>query len=329
MAVVATFNNTKPNVGVAGTFQGSAPSVQGTNPILQAGAATPQGSSPNLQPTVNPMNYSTGGATTTPPRVPVVDNTAALLEARANPLLAAFGALGVARDTSRGAAEADFGNVIKQYDDQFKIDQGRYGEQVTENEKTLTGNRQAARLQAAQGGAGLRAILAAMGALNGTGSILADRAISQAANNDIGDAQNTFETNATTLTNAFADTEAQDRQRRAQAEAARTAAFNNADTSFFNNKIDILGKLANIFGADTARGAGYANEAASLYPEVARIPQGQPVSYTPVSSLYNPATLSKYLAGTNDLTVSTAAGNAQPSAPGVIATVQKRKDELS
>lgn len=254
---------------------------------------------------------------------------AAARAASANPLIAAYNALGVARDTSNSRARSDYDNTLKQYDDLFAIDQQKYGQQTTQNEQNLTGNRQAALLQASQGGQGLRAVLAAMGALNGTGSVLADRAISQAANKDIGEAQNTFETNASGLTSAWADTEAQDKQRRNQANAALQAAFNNNDTSFFNNKIDILGKLANIFGTGTSEGQNYSNQAASLYDTVAKIPQGQAVSYTPVSSLYSPQALQNYLAGTNDLSVSATSGNSQPNTPSVIATVSKRKDELS
>lgn len=249
--------------------------------------------------------------------------------AAANPLIAAYNALTTARDTSNGRARDDYGNTIKQYDDQFGIDQQKYTGQTTQNEQNLTGNRQAALLQAAQGGQGLRAVLAAMGALNGTGSVLADRAIGQAANKDIGEAQNTFETNASSLQNAWADTEAQDKQRRNQANSALQAAFNNNDTSFFNNKIDILGKLANIFGTGSSQGANYSNQAASLYDTVAKIPQGQAVSYTPVSSLYSPQNLASYLAGTNNLQVQTQSGSDAAATPSVVATVSKRKDELS
>ena len=248
---------------------------------------------------------------------------------QANPLLAALASLDPARQTSRDRAQGDFDNTVKQYNDQLDIDRTRYTGQTTQNEQNLTGNRQAAMLQAAQGGQGLRAVLAAMGALNGTGSVLADRAIGQAANKDIGDAQNNFETNASTLQNAWSDTEAQDKQRRAQADAALQSSFNNADTSFYNNKIDILGKLANVYGADTSEGANYSNQAAGLYADVAKIPQGQAVSYTPVSSLYSPQNLAKYLSGTNNLQVKTQTGNSQPNSPSVVATVQKRKDELS
>lgn len=251
--------------------------------------------------------------------------------AMVNPLIAAYNALGSARDTSRGRAQSDYDTTLSQYDEQFGIDKQRYGGQVTQNEQNLTGNRQAALLQASQGGQGLRAVLAAMGALNGTGSVLADRAITQAANQDIGAAQNTFETNASTLQGAWADTEAEDKQRRSQAQAALQAAFNNADTNFFNNKIDILGKLANAYGAGTSEGANYSNQAASLYDTVAKIPQGQAVSYTPVSNLYNPQNLANYLAGTKNLQVQAQSGNAQPNAPSSVVatpTQRRREDEL-
>lgn len=250
--------------------------------------------------------------------------------AQVNPLIAAYNALDPARNTARNRSQSDYDNMISQYNDQFSTDKQRYGGQVTQNEQNLTGNRQAAMLQASQGGQGLRAVLAAMGALNGTGSTLADRAITQSANKDIGDAQNNFETNASTLQNAWADTEAEDKQRRGQAQSALQASFNNADTNFFNNKIDILGKLANAYGAGSAEGTRYANQAAGLYDTVAKIPQGEAVSYTPVSSLYSPQNLANYLAGTKNLQVQAQGGNAQPNVPSIVATpTPKRKDELS
>lgn len=254
---------------------------------------------------------------------------AAALAALVNPLLSAYGAAGTARTTGDSRARSDYRSTINQYDDQYAIDQGKYTGQVTQNEQNLTGNRQAALLQASQGAQGLRAVLAAMGALNGTGSVLAGRVVSQAANKDIGDAQNTFETNAGNLTGAWADTEANDKQRRTTAKNALDASLNANKTSYLNSRIEILGKLANAYGPGSAKGQEYANEAAQLYEQVAGIPQGQAVSYTPVSSLYSPQTLSKYLAGTNNLQVEATSGNSQPSSPSVIATVSKRKDEIS
>lgn len=250
-------------------------------------------------------------------------------QAAANPLLSALEALGVSRQTADTRAQSDYSKILKQYQDQMAIDRSRYDEQTTQNEQNLARNRQASLLQASQGGQGLKAVLAAMGALNGTGSILADRAISQAANRDIGGAQDTFETNASSLNRAWADTEAEDAKRRAQAEAAREAALAGNEANFLNSRIDILGKLANIFGTGTSRGNQYADEAAGLYDRAARIPQGQAVSYTPVSNLYSNQNLSNYLAGVNNLQVQAQSGNSQPNAPSVIATPQRRRDELN
>lgn len=60
--------------------------------------------------------------------------------------------------------------------------------------------------QAEQGGAqglqGLDAVLASLGALNGTGSVLAGRAVANTTNNDIGGANQTFQTNDQAIKNA-------------------------------------------------------------------------------------------------------------------------------
>jgi len=55
---------------------------------------------------------------------------------------------------------------------------------------------------AAQGNQGLKAVLASLGALNGTGQILAGRAVADSANNDIGTSDQTFQNNATAIQNA-------------------------------------------------------------------------------------------------------------------------------
>lgn len=51
----------------------------------------------------------------------------------------------------------------------------------------------------AQGLQGLDAVLASLGALNGTGSILAGRAVANTTNNDVGSANQTFKTNDQTI----------------------------------------------------------------------------------------------------------------------------------
>lgn len=253
----------------------------------------------------------------------------AALAARVNPLIAQYNSLSTARETGLKAAQTEFDNMMKGYADQFAIDKQRYDSQVTQNEQNLTKNRQAALLQASQGGQGLRAVLAAMGALNGTGSVLADRAIAQAANKDIGEAQNTFDTNASTLTDAWADTEAEKEKREAAARLALENARNNVERTYYSNKIDVLGRLASAYG-NNPQGLQYANQIGGLSDTLARIAPERAVSYADISSLYNPQNLANYLAGTKNLQVQAQSGNAQPNAPSsVVATpTQRRRDEL-
>ncbi len=77
-----------------------------------------------------------------------------------------------------------------------------YGGQVHSNTASRATAVQNAEQAAAQGNQGLKAVLASLGALNGTGSVLAGRAVADSANNDIGGADQTFQNNATAIENA-------------------------------------------------------------------------------------------------------------------------------
>lgn len=74
--------------------------------------------------------------------------------------------------------------------------------QVTGNKESRATAVQNAEQAAASGNQGLKAVLASLGALNGTGQVLAGRAVADSANNDIGGADQTFQNNATAIQNA-------------------------------------------------------------------------------------------------------------------------------
>lgn len=94
-------------------------------------------------------------------------------------------------DTALKTNQANQANGDKQYDtDAVNNTEGRA--------KSI----QQAEVAGAQGLQGLNAVLASLGALNGTGSILAGRAVANTTNNDIGSANQTFQTNDQTIKNA-------------------------------------------------------------------------------------------------------------------------------
>jgi hypothetical protein len=78
----------------------------------------------------------------------------------------------------------------------------QYGTDFTNNTEGRAQSVQQAEEAGAQGLSGLDAVLASLGALNGTGSILAGRAVANTANGDIGTANQTFQTNKQAIQNA-------------------------------------------------------------------------------------------------------------------------------
>jgi hypothetical protein len=84
-------------------------------------------------------------------------------------------------------------------DQQDQIDNAN---QVQGNKESRATAVQNAEQAAASGNQGLKAVLASLGALNGTGQVLAGRAVADSANNDIGGADQTFQNNATAIQNA-------------------------------------------------------------------------------------------------------------------------------
>lgn len=77
-----------------------------------------------------------------------------------------------------------------------------YGTDATNNTEGRAQSIQQAEQAGAQGLSGLDAVLASLGALNGTGSILAGRAVANTTNGDIGSANQTFQTNDQAIKNA-------------------------------------------------------------------------------------------------------------------------------
>ncbi len=78
----------------------------------------------------------------------------------------------------------------------------QYGTDATNNTEGRAQSVQQGEQAGAQGLQGLDAVLASLGALNGTGSVLAGRAVADTVNNDIGSANQTFQTNKNAITNA-------------------------------------------------------------------------------------------------------------------------------
>lgn len=247
-------------------------------------------------------------------------------------ILSSIGALDTVRNDARSAAQAQYNRNIAGYNAADAADLARYNRDVAQNEGNLASDRQAALLQASQSGKGLRSILGAFGALEGTGSILADRAIANAANVDIGQATDTFNTNATNLFTARQEAERQQRQRRIDAEAALTNDINAAELARLQGQQGAYTDIANLYGLGTSLGADYASKASALYPEIARAGKQEVGSYAKPSELYSSKALDTYKAGVQDLTVGatpTGSATGRPSLQAYAPGARKRDEEVA
>lgn len=255
-------------------------------------------------------------------------------EAARNATLANIRGLDTALSNSLGSIDSNFARIMQQYADEEAINLKAYNDQVGSNEKNRSTSIQAGQLSAAQGARGLLGVLGSLNALGGTGQLLANRAVATEANKDIGEANRTFDTNATTLANARAATEQDEKNRRAEAEAARENQKVAARANTAQQKQSLFEKMAGYFNeiGDAGQAGNYLAQVGALAPEVARGATVQASAYTPRSAVFNPGQLQNYLAGANDMTVkaSGGGGNAQSTALNspLYSLARKREEQL-
>lgn len=230
----------------------------------------------------------------------------------------ALSSLDVERDTGYRNIDDSFSSLIGKYTKEAERNEGDYKEQTENNTNDLQKNKQNALLAAAQGRRGLRGTLAAIGALSGDGAILADRAVTRGANEDIGEAADTFATNATGLDKAITRFRDEDKDRRAEAETTRTNQRTALEGSIASKRQNYFQKLAEIFGqADrTAEANANLSAAGNLNNEIASKTRVAATPFTGKAAAYTPDALESYLAGAGDMTVDVAEGGNGGFAPG-------------
>lgn len=213
-------------------------------------------------------------------------------------------------------AQDTYNQAIKSYDDTFALDRQARDKAVTQNEQANTDARQAAMVQAAVGGRGLRSVLASMGALGGTGLDLANQAVAREANIDIGNADKNFQTNAGNITDSWARAEDEDRKRRAEAETTLTNTKTNNAADIASSRQSMYNQLAGMYDRGTSEANSYLAKASALSPQIAAGSRQAVTPYAKSQQLFAPGQLQEYLGGVRDLSVgASAAPSGQTSLP--------------
>lgn len=243
----------------------------------------------------------------------------------------AIASLDVERDTGYRNIDDSFNSLMSRYNKETKRNEKDYTEQTENNTNDLQKNKQNALIAAAQGRRGLRGTLAAIGALSGDGAVLADRAVTQGANQDIGEAGDAFAANAQTLDKAIDKYREDDKDRRAEAKTTRTNQRTALEGSIASKKQNFFQKLAELYGgADrTAEANANLQAAGNLNNEIASKTRVNATAFSPRSAAFTPGDLESYLAGAGDMTVDVTAGGAggNDNATSILAGRGRKKRE--
>ena len=229
--------------------------------------------------------------------------------------------------TAAGIAAVDkaLGSLTGQYDTEATSNEGNYKTQSDTNQNNLQANKQTALVNAVQGRQGLFGTLASLGALNGSGIDLANRAVQQGANADLTGAAGTYATNQSGLDTSINAFRTADKERRQQAATAAEDAKTNVQNEGNKSKQAFYSNLANDYAAegDSGNAKKYTDLASSLYPSIAstNVPSTN-LGYT--GAAYTPSTLASYLSTADNTTVATPTATNGQGLPGLVATNRKK-----
>lgn len=256
-------------------------------------------------------------------------SSAPLYEDKSNDIalqLAGLGAVDQQQTAGLGAIDKALSGLIGKYDTETAANEANYTGQSNTNTNNLQKNKQTAYVNAAQGRQGLFGTLASLGALNGDGLYLANRAVQNGANADLSGAADNFSTNKVALDTAIGTYRLQDKSRRDDANIAADNARTNTRNQAAKDRLSFLTNLSNDYTAEgkKAQAKTYADQASALYPTLAStsIPNSN-IAYS--GAAFTPGTLSDYLAGANSTQVTATPTSGNSGVPGLVAAPVKKK----
>jgi hypothetical protein len=203
------------------------------------------------------------------------------------------------------SAQAQFEQLMAQYNEENAANLENYNSQTAKNENVRSAGMSQSLASAAQGGKGLRATLASMGALGGTGALLANRAVASSANKDVGGVNETFDTNVQNLGSAWKNTEREQRQRNEEASTGLQNARTKNAGSIASQRQSLMRDMAG-FWEKAGNGAEANNWLARVGGEnsaIERASLAATPSFQRASAAFSPQALKNYLAGNQDMAV--------------------------
>lgn len=240
--------------------------------------------------------------------------------------LAGLSAVDQQTHTGLSSIDAALAKLLGQYDTEAGSNETNFTNQSNTNQGNLQKNKQTALVNAAQGRQGLYGELASIGALNGSGVDLANHAVQKGANDDLSGAADNYSENQSGLDTAIGTFRQEDKARRENAQTSGDNARLNVQSDAAKNRMAFLTNLSNDHAAmgNEAEAKRYSDEAAALYPEMARtsVPNSN-IAYS--GAAFTPGTLANYMAGADSTQVTATPTQPGGGLPGLVAVSAKKK----
>jgi hypothetical protein len=195
------------------------------------------------------------------------------------------------------------------------------------NDLSYLASQQASLVNSAKLRQSLLGTLIGMGALNGSGVNQANSTIGGALQTDLTGADNNYKTNANTVLSSWDTYQKQNDARKKAAEQTLHNANTAADNSFATNKQDYLKTLAGLYPTGSTQGGDFLRQALALGPQIQATSNVPQYDFSPITApSYNAPDLSKFLSGTNSLSV---AGPNPGAGIGAFSTNSKKRTDTT
>jgi hypothetical protein len=239
---------------------------------------------------------------------------------------AGLNALGAGLTTENNSINSKIGGIDALYAGDLGTAKNNYTTESQANTDDLQSNKEVALQNAVQGRQGLYGTLASLGALNGTGLVLANNAVAKGANEDLATAANNFSTNKDSLDTAYNTYTTEEQNAKKQADDAAATDLTQAKNSSLRTQQQYLSAIANDYTKEgnTAQAKNYFAQANALFDPInqTNVPATSDFGYT--GSTWNTPSLNQITSKANNTSVLPTQGSGVFNVPGLVAVNKKQ-----
>lgn len=197
-----------------------------------------------------------------------------------------------------GQLQSDYDKIIGGYDTDVAKNEKLFGDMRNTNRSNLDRGLQSIYMNSANQLQGLNGVLASLGALSGTNVGQVGRLVQNASNQDIGDVNSTFRSNAGALQGEFDRFKDEDEKRRTSLSETLSNQEKSVNMDALTQRQTALNALSNLYAeiGDSGRANQFAEQARALDAQIAPLTV-RSQALAPVAASFTPQALSNYSRG--------------------------------